>query len=81
MKLLQPYCSLIRITIQRDEANLFIEVDGAVAERDAIAEAVLASRSSKLPIQPDVLPPGMRVKAQRLQVDVGRRGGRSSLHT
>lgn len=41
-----------------------------MAERDAIAEAVLASRSPKLPVQPDVLPPGMWVKAQRLQIDV-----------
>lgn len=63
------------------KTNLFIEVDGPVAERDPIAEAVLARGAAKLSVQPDVLAFGMRVKAGRLHTDADRRSGRSSLHT
>lgn len=51
-----------------------------MAESDAIAEAVLAGGAAKLPIQPDVLSFGMRVKAKGLQVYTNRKSGRSSLH-
>lgn len=52
-----------------------------VAERDAVAEAVLASCAAKLPVQPDVLPFGVRVEAGRLHADADRRSRRSSLNT
>lgn len=45
------------------ETNLLIEMHRPMAERDAITEAVLASGSAKLPIQPDILAFGMGVKA------------------
>lgn len=52
-----------------------------MAERDAVAEAVLARGAAKLPVEPDVLAFGVGVKVGRLHVDADRRGGRSSLHT
>lgn len=44
--------------------NLLIEVDGPVAESDAVAEAVLARGAAKLPVQPDVLAFGVGVKSR-----------------
>lgn len=52
-----------------------------MAESDAIAEAVLASGAAKLPIEPDVLAFGTRVKAKGLQVGTDRKSRRSSLYT
>lgn len=53
--------------------DLLVEVDGPVAERDAVAEAVLARGPAKLPIQPDVLPLGVRMEAGRVHASIEHR--------
>ena len=53
----------------------------AVAERDAVTEAVLASGTPKLSVQPDVLAFGVWVKAGRLQTDVDWGSRCPPLHT
>lgn len=63
------------------ETNLLIEMHRPMAERDAITEAVLASGSAKLPIQPDILAFGMGVKAGWLHIDTNWRSRRPPLHT
>lgn len=61
------------------KTNLLVEVDGPVAKRDAVTEAVLACGAAKLPIQPDVLALGVGVEAGGVHVDVDRRGRGPSL--
>lgn len=52
---------------------------GPVAEGDAVTEAVLAGRTPKLPVQPDVLAFGVGVEARWVHIDADRKGRGSSL--
>lgn len=52
-----------------------------VAEGDAVAEAVLARRTPKLPVHPDVLAFGVGVEAKWLHIDADRKGRGSPLDT
>lgn len=63
------------------DTDLLVEVDGPVAEGDAVAEAVLARGAPQLPVQPNVLAFGVGVEARRLHADADRRSRRPPLHT
>lgn len=63
------------------ETNLLIKMHRPVAECDAVTEAVFASGSAKLPIQPDILAFGVGVKAGRLHIDTNRMSRRPPLHS
>lgn len=54
--------------------NLFIEMERPVAEGDAVTEAVLARRTPKLPVKPNVLAFGVGVEAWRVHIDADRKG-------
>lgn len=56
-------------------------MDRPVAEGDAVTEAVLAHRTPKLPVEPDVLAFGVGVEARWVHIDADRKGRGSSLDT
>lgn len=58
--------------MRKGSTNLFIEMDGPVAEGDAITEAVLACRTPKLTIEPYILAFGVGVEARWVHVDADR---------
>lgn len=78
---LHPQCSSNQVKVAPVLTNLFIEMDGPVAEGDAVTEAVLARRTPKLPVEPDVLAFGVGVEARWVHIDADRKGRGSSLDT
>lgn len=75
---MHPQCSPNRVKVL---TNLFIEMHRPVTEGDAIAEAVLARRTPKLSVYPDVLAFGVGVEAKWLHIDADRNGRGSPLDT
>lgn len=71
-------CSPNRVKVL---TNLFIEMHRPVAEGDAVTEAVLARRTPKLSVYPDVLAFGVGVEAKWLHIDADRKGRGSPLDT
>lgn len=61
------HCYSVNVWLLKMEGlktNLLIEVDRTMAEGDTITKAVFASGPAELPIQPDILAFGVRVKAR-----------------
>lgn len=54
-------------------------MDRPVAKGDAVTEAVLACRTPKLPVEPNVLAFGVGVEARWVHIDVDRKGRGPSL--
>lgn len=76
--ILHTQCSRNQVKVL---TNLFIKMDRPVAEGDAVTEAVLARRTPKLPVEPDVLAFGVGVEVRWLHIDADRKGRGSPLDT